>query len=187
MENGYFTVARETAVEIKVERSRFIAFAREVKDEEEARNFISRIQGEHRQATHICFAYRIGQGKGEKVYYSDAGEPSGTAGRPILGAICSLGLTNVVVVVTRYFGGKKLGIRGLIKAYGTAARRALEEGGRVQRLPTREVEFHCDYAELNRLLHHIRSHGGEVLEAVYGEKVYLRAALPLQTLPFPET
>ncbi|QGP92789.1 IMPACT family member YigZ [Neomoorella glycerini] len=181
MENGasYLTVAREATAEIKIERSRFIGHAREVDNEVAAREFIASIQAEHRQATHNCFAYRLGTGKQEITYYSDAGEPGGTAGRPILGAITSLGLTNVAVVVTRYFGGKKLGVRGLIEAYGQAARRVLEEAGSIRRVVTRELKLTCNYAELDRLLYQVHSHGGKVIETDYGSEVRLKVAVPL--------
>ncbi|WP_338824715.1 IMPACT family member YigZ [Moorella humiferrea] len=176
---SYLTVAREATVEIKIERSRFIGHAREVESEDAAREFIARIQAAHRQATHNCFAYRVGMGKQEVTYYSDAGEPGGTAGRPILGAITSLGLTNVAVVVTRYFGGKKLGVRGLINAYGQTARRVLEEAGSIRRVVTREVDLTCSYAELDRLLYLVHSHGGSVVTAEYGSEVRLKIAVPL--------
>jgi len=174
----YFTIAREATAELKIERSQFIAHALEIDSEAAAREFIARIQSEHRQATHNCFAYRLGLGNKEIVYYSDAGEPGGTAGRPILGAITSLELTNVAVVVTRYFGGKKLGVRGLIEAYGQAARLALEAGGRAERVFTREMEINCSYAELDRLLYIVNSYGGRVLTADYGTEVHLRIAIP---------
>ncbi|KYH32715.1 IMPACT family protein [Neomoorella mulderi] len=176
---SYLTVAREATAEIKIERSRFIGHAREVDSEAAAREFITRIQAEHRQATHNCFAYRLGLGKQEIVYYSDAGEPGGTAGRPILGAITSLGLTNVAVVVTRYFGGKKLGVRGLIEAYGQAARRVLEEAGSIRRVVTRELELTCNYAELDQVLYTVNSRGGRVVETDYDSKVRLKVAVPL--------
>ncbi|OIQ55586.1 IMPACT family protein [Neomoorella thermoacetica] len=181
IENGssYLTVAREAIAELKIERSLFIGHACEVDSDAAARDFIARIQAEHRQATHNCFAYRLGKGKQEIAYYSDAGEPSGTAGRPILGAITGLGLTNVAVVVTRYFGGKKLGVRGLIEAYGQAARRVLEEAGSIRRVVTRELELTCSYAELDRLLYQVHSRGGKVIETEYGSEVRLKVAVPL--------
>ncbi|MBC7326365.1 MAG: YigZ family protein [Moorella sp. (in: Bacteria)] len=181
IENGasYLTVARKATAEIKIERSRFIGHTLEVDNEAAAKAFIAAIQAEHRQAIHNCFAYRLGTGKQEKSYYSDAGEPGGTAGRPILGAITSLGLTNVAVVVTRYFGGKKLGVRGLIEAYGQAARRVLEKAGSIRRVVMRELELTCSYAELDRVLYMVNSRGGKMLEADYGSEVRLKVAVPL--------
>lgn len=177
--NSYLTVAREAIAEIKIERSLFIGHAREVDSEAAAREFLAQIQAEHRRATHNCFAYRLGLGQQEITYYSDAGEPAGTAGRPILGAITSLGLTNVSVVVTRYFGGKKLGVRGLIDAYGLVARRALEEAGAVRRVMTRELELTCSYADLDRVIYNVNSRGGKVVAAEYDSKVKLKVAIPL--------
>ncbi|MGI9862445.1 YigZ family protein [Moorella naiadis] len=178
-DDSYLTIAREAIAEIKIERSLFIGHAREVDSEGAAREFITQIQAEHRQATHNCFAYRLGAGRQEITYYSDAGEPAGTAGRPILGAITSLCLTNVAVVVTRYFGGKKLGVRGLIEAYGLVARRVLEEAGAVRRVMTREMELTCSYADLDRVLYLINTCGGKVLATDYGAEVRLKAAVPL--------
>lgn len=175
---SYTTVATQAEEELKVERSRFLAWVQEVSTEEEARAAISERQRLHREATHNCFAYRLGLPPREVVYYSDAGEPSGTAGRPILGAILSLGLTNVVVVVTRYFGGKKLGKRGLIEAYGEVARKALEKAGRVVKVITRQAELVCTYAGLDRVLKFLNSCGGRVLAADYGEEVRLTIEVP---------
>lgn len=177
-DDAYFTIAGEIEREVKIERSRFIARAAGVDSEGGAKAFIGRIQQEHRQATHNCFAYRLGLGNNEVVYFSDAGEPWGTAGRPILGAIIGLDLTNVVVVVTRYFGGRKLGVRGLIEAYGRAAHLALEAGVRVKKVLTREMSIRCSYSELDRLLYLLNNCGGKVLTAEYGSDVYLKVTVP---------
>jgi len=175
---AYTTVATQAEVEVKIERSRFLAWVQEASTEEEARAIISERQRLHREATHNCFAYRLGLPPKEIVYYSDAGEPSGTAGRPILGAILSLGLTNVVVVVSRYFGGKKLGKRGLIEAYSGVARKALEKAGRVVKVITRQVELVCTYPGLDRVLKFLNSYGGRVVAADYGEEVRLTIEVP---------
>lgn len=177
--DSYFTVAEEAINEIKIERSRFIGHCKEVDSEEEAKEFINLISTEHRQANHNCFAYKLGWGKTELTYYSDDGEPNGTGGRPILGAINSLELTNVVVVVTRYFGGKKLGVRGLIEAYGQAARLALEKARKVKRVVTRELEVVCNYSELDRILYIVNKYGGKVLNSDYSSDVRLNIAVPL--------
>lgn len=176
----FTTIVGPAEVELKIQRSLFISCVKEVTTEEEARDFIALRQRLHRQATHNCFAYRIGLPPREVLYYSDAGEPSGTAGRPILGAILSLDLTNVAVVVTRYFGGKKLGVRGLIEAYGQAARQVLEKAGQLERVITQPITLTCPYTTLERVLYHINSGGGRVVTADYGPwEVYLRAEVPL--------
>lgn len=179
----FTTVAGQAEVELRFERSVFIGCAKEVATEAEAADFISARQKLHRRATHNCFAYRLGLPPREITYYSDAGEPSGTAGRPILGAISRLGLTNVAVVVTRYFGGKKLGVRGLIEAYGQTARRVLEEAGQIEKVVTRPLALSCSYAALERVLYHINSCGGRMVTADYGPwEVHLQAEIPLSAV-----
>ena len=107
--------------------SRFLAFAEPVATADDARAVIKRYQNQYHDARHVCWAYMIGTAR-EEFLSSDNGEPSGTAGKPILGQINSFGLTNVVIVVVRYFGGIKLGTSGLIVAYREAARLAIEAG-----------------------------------------------------------
>ncbi len=114
----YYTISNPVQFEHKINRSRFIASFKCVKSIEDAKNFISEISHEHQLANHNCWAYIVGY-KGETSHSSDNGEPSGTAGVPMLNALRKHNLTNIVVVVTRYFGGVKLGIRGLIEAYNS--------------------------------------------------------------------
>jgi len=125
------TVAREASVEIVIKKSRFIGCAAPVGTEAEAAAFIERVRKEHWSATHNCSAYVVGE-RGEFRRSSDDGEPAGTAGRPMLDVILRRGLTNVVVVVTRYFGGVLLGAGGLVRAYSEAASRALDAAGVVR-------------------------------------------------------
>ncbi len=114
-------------VKINVKRSVFIASAKECKSVSEAKEFIKSVSKEFGDATHNCWAYRVYEDGKIVEHSSDAGEPSGSAGLPILGAIKSLDLVNIAVVVTRYFGGVKLGIRGLIDAYSQAAMSVLRQ------------------------------------------------------------
>ena len=111
--------------ELKIKKSLFIGHLKYVNDLESARDFIREIKKQHKQANHNCFAYVIG----DNFYSSDDREPSGSAGRPILNMIRRHNLTNVVIVVTRYFGGVELGIRGLIEAYGNVAEGTIREVG----------------------------------------------------------
>ncbi len=120
MTDRYRQPAMESSREVKIEKSRFIASIKICSSEEEAREKLKAVSEEHRQATHNCWAYRIGTEK-VREYFSDDGEPAGTAGKPILGALQMYDVTNTLLIVTRYFGGKKLGVRGLIEAYGTSA------------------------------------------------------------------
>ncbi|MDN5346718.1 MAG: hypothetical protein PWP65_282 [Clostridia bacterium] len=179
----YLTVAQEARIEQKLKRSRFIGQVKEVTSEEEARAFIARVQAEHRQATHNCYAYRIGSGKNEIIYYSDAGEPHGTAGRPILGAILSAGVTDVVVVVTRYFGGQKLGVRGLIEAYGGTAQAVLAAAGIKEKVPVRTLKLRCSYEQLDRVKGLLRQYGGKIIAGDYGVSATLEIEVPLESLP----
>lgn len=121
----YKTISSPSEGLFKEKGSRFIAFAYPVSDQEEIKPIIDTLRKEHHEARHHCFAYMLGQ---ERVNWraNDDGEPSGTAGRPILGQINSYGLTNILIVVTRYFGGTLLGVSGLINAYKSAAESAIQ-------------------------------------------------------------
>lgn len=118
-------ITNEEVYEEKIERSRFIVSLKYVEDINQAKEFISQVSKDNKTANHNCWAYVIGK-NGDWAHSSDNGEPSGTAGKPILNAINKNDLTNIVIVVTRYFGGVKLGIRGLIDAYGGVSEKAIE-------------------------------------------------------------
>lgn len=124
----YYTIQQTGSAQYKEKMSRFIAFALPVSDADSARELIKRYQNEYHDARHVCWAYMLGPQRTE-WQLNDNGEPSGTAGKPILGQINSKELTNVLVIVVRYFGGIKLGTSGLIAAYREAARMALDEAG----------------------------------------------------------
>lgn len=116
----YLSVLGESSAEQTIERSRFIAYAAHVEGEEEAKAFLARVRAEHPLATHVCYGY-IADGLGNEQRFSDAGEPQGTAGMPILGVLKAQGLFQTAVVVVRYFGGIKLGAGGLTRAYSSSA------------------------------------------------------------------
>ena len=177
-QSPYTTIDHPATAELTVERSRFIGHCREVATEAEAKAFIVQIREEHSQANHNCYAYRIGPGANPLEYYNDHGEPSGTAGKPILGAIQRLNLTNVVVVVTRYFGGKKLGVRGLIEAYGQTATLALNQAGTAIRVPKFTATLVYNYSEHSLILHRLQQAEAEVLNTEYAEVVKLIIAIP---------
>ena len=118
------TLPNQARQEIKVQGSRFLCTALPTSTKEMAEEFVARIRKEFFNATHHCFAYRLGTA-GDRFRYNDDGEPAGTGGKPILAAIDKFGMTDVVVVVTRYFGGTKLGVGGLARAYGEAAEKTL--------------------------------------------------------------
>ena len=178
MDTICYTVARNHKWEQKIERSLFIGHASSVVSSEEAQAFVARIREEHAQATHNCFAYQVGLGQHPLTYFNDHGEPSGTAGRPILNAILHEGLTNTVVVVTRYFGGKKLGVRGLIDAYYSTALYTLEEAGKIQIIPSFVLKVKLSYAQLSIIKHLFSTYEADIEEEDFGAKVKIKVSVP---------
>lgn len=137
--------------------SRFLAFALHATTVEEARELIALYTNEYHDARHVCWAYMIGADR-QTYLSSDNGEPSGTAGKPILGQINSLGLTDVVVIVVRYFGGIKLGTSGLIVAYREAARMALEEAGTEEGREMTTLSLRFPYLAMNDVMKLIKGY-----------------------------
>jgi uncharacterized YigZ family protein len=178
-EDRFLEPAAEAVVEMTEKRSRFIAAVRVARTPLEAKEAVREIASARPDANHHCWAYRVGVPPSE--YYSDAGEPSGTAGKPILGAIQRAGTTNTVVVVTRYFGGIKLGVRGLIEAYGASARKALEAAGAVLKVASRTAVIRLSYEEQGNLRFYLRELGveAEAVNCRYEEKVIMEVPVPL--------
>jgi uncharacterized YigZ family protein len=172
---SYLVPARETRVEIRVVNSRFIATAAPALTVEEARAFIERIKDEFADASHNVSAYLIGHGNAVIAHATDDGEPSGTAGRPALAVLRGSDLGDVVVVVTRYFGGTKLGTGGLVRAYGDAVREVLAVLPRAIRVATVVVRFTIPYALFERARLLVGAHQGEVLEEAFGVEVQVTA------------
>ena len=140
----YKSIAAPAEGLFKDNGSRFIAFAYPVETEEDVTELVSALKKEYHDARHHCFAYRLGY-KGDVWRASDDGEPSGSAGRPILGQIDSLGLSDVLVVVVRYFGGIKLGIPGLIRAYKTSTADALSSAQIIEKIAGKRFRIRFDY------------------------------------------
>jgi uncharacterized YigZ family protein len=128
IQDSYKSIAAESKGLFKDNGSRFIAHAYPVETEEEVKEIVAALKKEYYDARHHVYAYRLGY-KGDKFRANDDGEPSGSSGRPVLGQIDSCGLSDILVVVVRYFGGIKLGTGGLVRAYTSAARQAVEEAG----------------------------------------------------------
>jgi uncharacterized YigZ family protein len=154
----YRTIGQEAAAEIVVEKSRFIAAVARAADEADAAAFIAAVRKRHWHAAHNCSAFRVGLAV-EMQRSSDDGEPAGTAGKPILECLHRLGLRNTVAVVTRYFGGVKLGAGGLVRAYGAAALAGIRAAGIVERVRLLAMKVCCDYAEWHRLERELRRLG----------------------------
>lgn len=157
----FYSVIKEGSGIYKEKMSKFLSFAVEVSSADEAKAIIKKFQNEYHDARHVCWAYMIGPERKE-WQLNDNGEPSGTAGKPILGQINSFELTNVLVVVVRYFGGIKLGTPGLIAAYREAARLALEDAGKkeVHKMETVRISF--PYVSSNDVMKVIKSEEIEV-------------------------
>jgi len=168
--NYFYSVEKDRKVETKKRRSIFIAHLHFAKTMKEAKEFISQISAEHKTANHNCWAYIIGE-KGETFHSSDAGEPSGTAGKPILNALKKHKMTNIVVVVTRYFGGVKLGIRGLIEAYGKSVENAIEQSPLKKLLNLIVFHLSTSYNFAEKLKHKIKSFNAIISDIKYSEKV----------------
>ncbi len=178
----YRTVARHGSAELEVRKSRFICSIARATSEEKARSFIADLKTEHWNANHNCSAYVIGD-RGEIQRTSDDGEPSGTAGVPMLTVLQKRGLTDTVVVVTRYFGGTKLGAGGLIRAYGQAVSSAIDEVGIVERKELAEVAVSASFEDAGRLEHSLRAEGREPDDVQYGERVTLVLTLDPADVP----
>ena len=174
MEDEYLTIEALVRGEIKVKGSRFIATAKPIKAEGEARAFLQDISSQFWDATHNPYAYRL---KGGVFRFSDAGEPSGTAGKPILSAIDSQGLTDVALVVTRYFGGTKLGVGGLIRGYHQAALSSLKRAKVISAYITKALTLEFPYDQTNAVKGVLTQFGAEPTEEEYSDRVRLTVAV----------
>lgn len=177
MLSRYKTLTRQDSKEIVIRKSRFIGHAKPVESEEEAIAFIEEIKKQHWNATHNCSAYVVGE-RDECQRQSDDGEPSGTAGKPILEVIKHQQLKNVAIVVTRYFGGILLGAGGLIRAYTDGAVAAIEAGQPVMKVLYREVQVEVDYTWYGKLENELHVRGFKVQGADFTDKVTV-TCLPL--------
>jgi len=175
--------ARETRAEIRVVNSRFIATIAPVFSVEEAKAFIARIRGEFPDATHHVPAFLVGHGSSVIAHCSDDGEPSGTAGRPALAVLRGSGLGDAAVVVTRYFGGTKLGTGGLVRAYSDAVREVLALLPHAVVVPTHTVMIAVPYSLFERLRLVVADHGGEVLDEEFAADVTLTARFAVERFP----
>ncbi len=177
MAERYTTIPAEGAGEIEEKKSRFIATLRPVRTQEEAAAFYAEMKKKYWDARHNCTACILGK-KGEFRHSSDDGEPSGTAGRPMLEALQGAGVTDVAAVVTRYFGGTLLGTGGLVRAYTAAVQEGLKNCGRVTRTLCVRLRIMTDYNGLGKLQYLFAQKGIGILDAEYGENVRLETAVP---------
>ena len=183
MRKDYLTVSKEAAAEIEEKKSRFIATVRPVSSEQEAQDFINRLKTKYWDATHNVYAYYI-CAESTLQKFSDDGEPSGTAGLPVLEAIKKLEVQDVAVVVTRYFGGTLLGASGLVRAYGKSAAVGIEAAGIVRKLLCTEVRVTIDYSMLGSIQAAIASRGYSVKDTVYTDNVSMDVYVPVDEFDF---
>lgn len=159
----YRTLELPIQAEFKDKGSRFLAFAYPVQTVEQVKKHVDDLRQEHHKARHWCYAYRFGV-DGNQFRANDDGEPSGSAGRPILGQIDSFELTDVLVVVVRYFGGTLLGVPGLIHAYKTSTQMALENAQIIERNIEKTVRIRFEYPYLNEAIRIAKNHQAEIIE-----------------------
>ena len=164
------TIKEDGQVQEEIKKSRFICHAKRVYSEEEARAFINAIKKEHYKATHNCSAFIIGE-RSEIKRTSDDGEPSGTAGVPMLGVLENHNLTNICVVVTRYFGGIKLGAGGLIRAYAGSVALAVKEIGIVEIKEQAGIQIQMSYAQYQEYGNFLKEHNLMELETNFTDQV----------------
>ncbi len=159
----YKTIIQPSSAEFKDRGSKFFAFAYPIETVEDFKKYQQQLKKEHPKAVHCCFAYRIGT-DGNNFRSSDDGEPSGSAGKPILGQIDSKEITNVAVYVVRYWGGTLLGVPGLINAYKTATSLALQVTPIIQKQVELKYKIHFDYTQMNEVMMVIKQYNCTVIE-----------------------
>lgn len=177
LKNSYKTVLKESETLIIEKKSKFISHVKPVGCEEEALEYLNEMRSRYSDATHNVYAYVIDE---NNIFrYSDDGEPSGTAGMPVLDAIRKQGLVDVVVVVTRYFGGTLLGTGGLVHTYGASASKGLEESEIITRVMCDVISVKLDYNLAGKLQHKIASDGTILEDTIYTNDVELIICSPL--------
>lgn len=181
MQKEYKTIEKEAVAEYEEKKSRFIASVKPVSTEEEAAAFLEGLRSRYWDASHNVYAYYICGNNGNNIYqkYSDDGEPSGTAGLPVLEAVRKSGLQDAVVVVTRYFGGTLLGAAGLVRAYGKSASLGLEAAGVITRQLCIEMQIIAEYTWLGKLQSLIAAKGYTVAKTVYEQDAEIYVYIPV--------
>lgn len=166
----YFTVLDQSSVEIVEKKSRFIAAIKHIEDEPAAICFINELKAKHWDASHNVYSYYLG-GNNNTQRFSDDGEPSGTAGLPVLDVIKKNGIQDVVIVVTRYFGGTLLGAAGLIRAYGKSAALVIEKAGIIKRQLCKLITITAEYTLFGKLQNFLMSKGYSIKEVIYNQDI----------------
>lgn len=179
MTQGYAIPAGEVCVGEEIKKSRFITCLGHTPGSGAARMFIQRVRAEHPDARHHCWAFVAGEPHdSQQLGFSDDGEPSGTAGKPMLALLMGSGIGEITAVVVRYYGGVKLGTGGLVRAYGGGVQQALKQLPTQQKIPQSEYTLACDYALLSQIESLVRQAGGSILHSRFTEGVTLTLSLP---------
>jgi len=176
-DDTYKTIAGPTEGLFKEKGSKFFAYAFPVHSEEQIKELLETKRKEHHGSKHVCYAYKLGMDD-NRWRVNDAGEPSGTAGKPIYGQILSHGLTNLLVVVVRYFGGTKLGVGGLIAAYRNSAIEALAVAKVIEKQVRDELEILFEYPQMNAVMQLVKDEELEQLEQQFEESCRLLLSVP---------
>ena len=177
MQDRYRTIGSATQAVLREKASRFIAFAFPITDQEDFKRRVDAIAKEHHSSRHVCYAWVLGD-NGDQQRSNDAGEPNGTAGKPILNRILGANLTYTAVVVVRYFGGTLLGKSGLIKAYGEAAQMALDEAPIEERMVRGKIAITCTHAQFEAIKRELIAMEGEVVQSEFTSVVDAVVAVP---------
>lgn len=171
-------VSAPHSIEELIKKSRFIGVITPCQTEQTALQTISQLHAEHPHATHIAFAFRIQSPEGILYRFHDAGEPSGTAGKPIYQHLEGKDLINVLVAVIRYFGGVKLGAGGLTRAYGNTAGAVIESATISDYVPMSTLRLSLDYQQLQAFEYHLKKHAGVIVQQDFAEQIHLVIELP---------
>lgn len=178
MKEAYFTIYQNGEHQIEIKKSKFICHLFRIESEEQAKEYIAKIKKEHYKANHNCSAYMLGENF-EIQRSSDDGEPSGTAGVPMLEVLKKNQLQNTLAIVTRYFGGIKLGAGGLIRAYSTSVSEALKEIGIVQGKLQQILDIIIDYPQLGKLQNYLENEQIAIQEIDYLEQITVKVAIDI--------
>lgn len=170
-------ITRMGESEVIIKKSRFLGSAINVESEEQAREMIAAIRKEHYSARHVCYAYSIGD-KNPVLKFSDDGEPGGTAGKPMLDVVLNSGISDILIVVVRYFGGVLLGTGGLVRAYSEAAAQAAKNAETKTICLSRIYDIVLDYGDFDKVKYLIENHDGTAYEVEYSDKVLIRLTVP---------
>ncbi|WP_035387283.1 YigZ family protein [Ferrimonas senticii] len=179
MTAGFLVPTGPLVVEQIIKRSRFITVLEPVQSAAEARALQARLRAEHPDASHHCLAFNAGPpGSTRDIGCSDDGEPAGSAGKPMLNVVLGADVGQFAVVVVRYFGGTKLGVGGLVRAYGGCVKDVLAQLETKPFVPHMTLQLQCDYPDLSLVEHLLSQHHGHIVEQHYGQQIELQLSLP---------